>query len=112
MLRLYHNPRCSKSRAVLARLQESGTELEVIQYLKTPLQRDQLQTIIQKLDVPTSELLREQTGDTGDDNAIIDALLAEPKLLQRPIIEDDSRAIIARPPERADEFLAGAAADS
>lgn len=112
MLRIYHNPRCSKSRTALARLRDAGADVETIEYLKTPPQRDQLKTLIEKLDVPASELLREQAGDGGDDNAIIDALLADPKRLQRPIIEDDTRAIIARPPERADEFLTGAAADS
>lgn len=107
MLRIYHNPRCSKSRAALARLQEAGLEPEVVKYLDTPPQREQLAAIIGKLDGPTSTLLRDTPDSASmDDTAIIEAILATPKLLQRPVIEDETRAIVGRPTQRVDEFIA------
>lgn len=106
MLRIYHNPRCSKSRAALARLHDAGLEPEVIKYLDTPPQRAQLEAIVAKLDRPASELLRDTPDSANmDDAAIIDAILATPKLLQRPIIEDDTRATVGRPTERVDTFI-------
>lgn len=105
-MHIYHNPRCSKSRAALAFLQQNGAEPEVINYLKTPLQQVDIERIIEKLDVAASNLLRDKTDDAALDNdTIIRTLLAEPKRLQRPIIENATRAIIARPPERAAEFI-------
>lgn len=107
MLRIYHNPRCSKSRAALARLQEAGLEPEIIRYLDTPPRREQHATIISKLDGPASELLRDTPDSTSmDDNTIIEAILATPKLLQRPVIEDETRAVIGRPTQRIDAFIA------
>lgn len=106
MLRIYHNPHCSKSRAALARLQQAGLEPEIINYLNNPPSREQLVTLIDKLDVPATELLREPLDNNSPSHdAIVDAILATPKRLQRPIVEDDTRAIIARPTERLDDFL-------
>src|SRR5699024_8074781 len=104
--RIYHNPRCSKSRAALARLQEAGLEPEIIKYLETPPHRSQLEAIIAKLDGPASALLRD-TPDVKNmnDDAVITAILTEPKLLQRPIVEDDTRAVVGRPTERIEVFI-------
>jgi len=105
MLRIYHNPGCSKSRAALARLQAAGHKPEIVNYLDAPPSGQQLQALIRKLDVPGAELLRERPEAIVDDAAVIAALLAAPENMQRPIIEDERRAIIARPPQRADSFV-------
>lgn len=107
MLRLYYNPKCSKSRAALARLEAAGLQPEVIDYLRMPPTRTMLEAVVRKLDGAPTQLLREAPqADATTAAAVIDALLQSPQLLQRPIIEDDTRALIARPPERLDAFLA------
>lgn len=115
MLRLYHNPRCSKSRAALVILEEEGHQPEVIRYLDNPPDEVMLRALVAKLARPAAELLRRnepefktlglaRQDDIGDEDAI-DALLTQPKLLQRPIIETDAQALVARPPERVRELL-------
>lgn len=107
--RIYHNPRCSKSRATLALLRARGFEPDVVEYLRTPPTADTLRVLARKLDVPSRELVR--TGEnefkqaqldltTAGDEEIFALLLAHPKLLQRPIVELDTAARIGRPPER------------
>lgn len=107
MLRIYYNPECSKSRAALARLQAAGLEPEIVDYLQKPPQRAQLEALIAKLDEPAAQLLRQHpdAAELGDAE-VVATLVAAPELLQRPIVEQDGRAIIARPPERLDAFLA------
>lgn len=114
MLRIYHNPRCSKSRAALALLQEAGREPEIVKYLENPPGEEMLRRLLAKLDAPAAELLRHNepqfkalglaNRDTLNEQAVIDALIAAPKLLQRPVIETGDRAFIARPPERVSEL--------
>ncbi|MES1943327.1 arsenate reductase (glutaredoxin) [Salinisphaera sp. PC39] len=114
MLRIYHNPRCSKSRQALALLREAGHEPEVVKYLETPPDEAALRRVLAKLDTPAAGLLRHNEpqfkelglADRGNLNqqAVIDALVAAPKLLQRPLIETDERAFVARPPERVSEL--------
>ena len=107
MLRIYHNPRCSKSRAALARLQQAGLSPQIIKYLDTPPQRAELEALIAKLDAPASALLRDTPDSAGmDDAAIIAAIMAAPERLQRPIIEDERRAVIGRPTARVEVFIA------
>lgn len=115
MLRLYHNPRCSKSRAALALLQESGREFEVVRYLDTPPGAAALGQLLRKLGLPAAALLRrnepefEALGLTPDaeidDCQALALLLEQPRLLQRPILETADRAVIGRPPERIREML-------
>ena len=107
---LYHNPRCSKSRAALALLEEGGHAPAVVRYLETPPDADTIATICRALGVHPTEVIR--TGekvfrelglslDDARDEADWCALLAEhPILLQRPILVDGDRAVIGRPPER------------
>lgn len=111
---LYHNPRCSKSRGALELLQERGIEPQVVRYLDTPPDAATLRTLVRKLDIRPRELLR--TGEeeyrslgladesVGDD-AIIEAMAAHPRLIERPILMRDERAVIGRPPERVLELL-------
>ncbi len=109
-LSIYHNPRCSKSREALALLQEQGLTPAVIEYLKNPPSLAELQDLLQRLDLPARELLRTGEeeyqalglGDPGlSEQALLGAIAAHPKLLQRPIVVHGARAVIARPAELA-----------
>lgn len=106
-VRIYHNPRCSKSRAALALLAQRGVACDVIEYLRHPLPIAELQALQAMLGVPVSAMLRRSEGayeDLGlagaDDMTLLAALAAHPALLERPIVVKDGRGVIARPPER------------
>lgn len=111
--RLYHNPRCSKSRGALALLEERGVEAELVRYLDTPPSRDELLALLAKLDMRPSELVRRSEEvckteyadrEMSEDNWL-DAMLAHPVLIERPILVCGDRAVVARPPERVLELL-------
>ena len=111
---IYHNPRCSKSRATLALLQERGFEPRVVEYLKTPPDRDTLVWLLDRLGMEPRELMRKgepEYKELGLDNpemdrdALIDAMLEHPKLIERPIVVYQGEAAIGRPPERVLEIL-------
>ncbi len=108
MVRIYHNNRCSKSRATLALLEEHGGKVEVINYLDTPPSADELAVLLKQLGMTPRELLR--TGETEyqslglddpalDDAALIAAMVAHPKLIERPIVVANGKAALGRPPE-------------
>lgn len=108
MLRIYHNNRCSKSRATLALLEQHGGEIEVVNYLDTPPSAAELTVLLQQLGMTARELLR--TGEEEyrvlglddpalDDAALIAAMVAHPKLIERPIVVANGKAVIGRPPE-------------
>ena len=111
---LYHNPRWSKSRGALDLLQENGIEPEIVRYLEDPPDADALRALVRKLGIRPRELLR--TGEEeyrslgladesiGDD-AIIEAMVAHPRLIERPILVRGDRAVIGRPPERVLELV-------
>ncbi|TLF53398.1 arsenate reductase family protein [Halomonas urmiana] len=106
MITLLHNPRCSKSRQALALLEEAGTEVTVRRYLDEPLDADELEALIQRLEGEPSSLVRRNEpewkargADADDPRQVVEALLAHPRILQRPIADDGRRAIIGRPPE-------------
>lgn len=112
--RIYHNPRCSKSRGALALLAERGAEVEVIDYLVSPPTRRDLERLLRKLAVPALAIVRADepeyraavaAGHATSDDELIDLLVAQPRLLQRPIFEIADRAVIGRPPERVLELL-------
>lgn len=116
MLTIYHNPRCSKSREALALLQEHANarkeSINIVEYLKTPPTRAELAELHARLGCPAAEMIRKNEEEYAalglegaDDETLLDALAAHPKLLQRPIIVEDSRALIARPPELLLAFL-------
>ncbi len=111
---LYHNPRCSKSRATLALLEKCGVAADIVDYQKTPPTREQLAEIITLLGATPREVLR--TGEAAyreaklDDPALTDAqliaaIVAHPILLQRPIVVANGKAAIGRPPENVLEIL-------
>ncbi|MBD3894383.1 arsenate reductase family protein [Halomonas sp. ML-15] len=102
----YHNPRCSKSREGLALLEAQGAELSVRRYLDTPLSLAELQALASRLSTPFASLVRTNEAawkslglDINDRHNVLEAIAAEPRLLQRPIADDGHRALIGRPPE-------------
>lgn len=112
---IYHNPRCSKSRQALELIRNQGEEPAIIEYLKTPPTREQLKETLRLLGISPRDLLRRGEEEYAalnldnpqlSDEAIIDAMLAHPKLIERPIIIHDGKAIIGRPPEKVLEILA------
>jgi arsenate reductase len=110
MITIYHNPRCSKSRETLALVQQVSSEqnlpLEVVDYQKSALDIAQLRHLQQQLGASVSAMLRENEDEysslslaQADDETLLAALVAHPKLLQRPIVSYLGKAAIGRPPE-------------
>lgn len=111
---IYHNPRCSKSRATLQLLQEKGIESTIIEYLKTPPSADELEEILNKLGMEPRDLMRKGEDayrEAGLDNpaldrkALIAAMVEHPILIERPIVLSKGKAAIGRPPVRVLEIL-------
>lgn len=111
---LYHNPRCSKSRAALALLEENEIYPEIVYYLEQPPQPDQLRDLLKKLDMGIRDLLRlgepefESLGiadETLSDEIVFDLVCKHPKLIERPILIHGESAIIGRPPEKVLSLL-------
>jgi arsenate reductase (glutaredoxin) len=105
-LTLWHNPRCGKSRAALALLRERGIEPDIRLYLKTPPLEAEIVELLRRLRVPAIGLVRTKEpvfADLGladaDDTALVKAMAAHPILIERPILDDGTRAVIGRPPE-------------
>lgn len=113
---IYHNTACSTSRKVLDALRVSRLQPDVVQYLKTPLSKQELLDLIGMLEDPAEDLVRKDPffhaqGLRADDyrtpDQVADLLVRFPRLMQRPVLVRGGRAIIGRPPSRAEEFLAG-----
>ena len=113
-VKIYHNPRCSKSRQTLQLLEDNCVQAEVIQYLKTPPTADELDAILTLLDIQPRELMRTKEAEykaTGMDNpdldrdALIAGMVNTPKLIERPIVLANGKAAIGRPPESVLKIL-------
>lgn len=113
-LTLYHNPRCSKSRGALELLEARGLTPTVVRYLETPLSAAQLRDLLARLNLSARQLLRSgedeykalNLGDSSLSEAqLIDAMAANPKLIERPILVAGDKAVIGRPPEKILEIL-------
>lgn len=111
-----HNPNCSTSRHALDEAAAAGVDVDVVQYLKAPLDRDALLDLIAKLEDPPADLVRKDgyftdqglsAGDYTTAEAVADLLVAHPRLMQRPVLVKGDRAIIGRPKDRVPAFLAG-----
>ena len=107
-VKIYHNPRCGKSRQTLQLLQEQGIEPEIIEYLKTPPSAEELNDILQKLGIEPRELMRKNEAEykvsglndeTLDREALINGMVSHPILIERPIVVANDKAAIGRPPE-------------
>lgn len=111
---VYHNPNCSTSKKAVAALEDAGVDIEVVLYLKAPLDRATLESLVARLEDPVADLVRkdpyfkEQGLDAADyteAGPVIDLLLAHPRLLQRPLLEAGDRVFIGRPIDRVDELI-------
>lgn len=112
---IYHNPRCSTSKAAIEVAEGAGADAEIVHYLKTPLDEPALRTLLGQLEDPATDLVRrdahfKELGLTDDDVAdadqVVAVLVAHPKLMQRPVLVKGGRAIIGRPKDRVPAFLA------
>jgi len=111
--KIYHNPRCSKSRQALALIREHDIDVDVVEYMNSPLSRSELQELLHKLGFGPRDLIRKfeaefklaaVTDETPDD-ALLDLMLAHPRIIQRPVIEVGNQALVGRPPERVLDLL-------
>ena len=110
MVRIYHNPRCSKSRQTLALIEEKGITPDVISYLDTPPTPQELSGILEMLGMQPEDILRKKEAkEEGIDglrgNDLIEALCAHPRALERPIVVNGDKAVLGRPPENVLEIL-------
>ena len=113
MIKIYHNPRCSKSRQGLELLQNSGKKFEIIKYLENIPTKLELTSIIEKLQIKPIELVRKTEaiwkenykGKELSENEIIDAMIQNPKLIERPIVVNNSKAAIGRPLENIQNII-------
>lgn len=113
MLKIYHNARCRKSREGLEILQNSGKDFEVREYLKEPLDENELKGLIEKLGILPIKLVRKnekiwkeefKDKDLSDDE-LIRVMVRNPKLIERPVVETDGDAVIGRPPSDIQKLL-------
>lgn len=105
---IYHNPRCSKSRQTLELLKQNNVEPVVVEYLKTPLNKEQIVSLLTKLNLTVTDIMRSKESEYKElglhnedvtDQQRLDAIVSTPKLLERPIVVNGDRAAIGRPPE-------------
>jgi arsenate reductase len=111
---IYHNPACGTSRNVLAMIRQSGEEPVVIEYLQTPPSRERLIALIDAMGVPVRDVLRRKgtpydelglADPSLSDDALIDAMMAHPILIERPIVETEKGVRLCRPSERVLDIL-------
>ena len=107
-MKIYHNPRCSKSRKALQLIREQGLEPEIMSYLESPPTKAELRDILQNLGKNADDILRKGEADykahftaisRTDEKALIALLVAYPKVIERPIVVSGAKAVIGRPPE-------------
>lgn len=112
-MKMYHNPRCRKSREALQLLQERGIEPEIVEYMKQVPTADELRAVLKKLDMKAEELLRrnetvfreQYKGRDLTEEQWVEAMVAHPVLIERPIAVKGTRAIVGRPPEKVLELV-------
>ena len=111
---IYHNPRCSKSRATLALLEDNGVSPEIVLYLDNPLAASEINALLAKLEMTAAQLVRRGEADfkeagldrQSNDDEIVAAMAKRPKLIERPIVVAAEKAVLGRPPENVLELLA------
>tara|TARA_B100000902_G_scaffold333387_1_gene331889 strand:+ start:161 stop:499 length:339 start_codon:yes stop_codon:yes gene_type:complete len=112
-MKIYHNPRCRKSREGVQYLTDRGVEFEIIEYFKDNLSKETIQILLKKLNITALELIRknekiwkEKYKDRNlSEKELIEILHKKPKLIERPIIEIENLAVIARPKENIDKLI-------
>ncbi len=113
MIKIYHNPRCRKSREGLAILENSQQTFEIIKYLDDTLSKEDMRTILDILKIPAIDLIRKgeavwkknYEGQDLSENQLIEAMVQYPKLIERPIVINNNKGIIGRPPENIKSIL-------
>ena len=104
---IYHNPRCSKSKQALSLLESKGNKPIVVEYLKNPLTTEQLSQIINELNIKPIDLVRKNEsiwkenyiGKELSDDELVEAMISNPKLIERPIVTSSKGTVVGRPPE-------------
>ena len=112
-MKIYHNPRCSKSRQTLVLLKENGVEPDVVLYLDNIITVGELRGLLVKLGISPMQLVRKgeavwkekYKGKELSDDQVIEAMIANPKLIERPIVVKDQSAVLGRPPENILELI-------
>ena len=107
---IWHNPKCGTSRNALAMLQEAGADVTIVEYLRDPPSPDELKRVYARAGISPREGLRKKEAAAADltnatDAEIIDAMMLQPALIERPLVETDKGAVLARPAERVREVL-------
>lgn len=114
-MKIYHNPRCSKSRETLELLKQHTSDIDVVEYLKTPPSAAELTQLLQLLGLTARELMRtkedeyQQLGladQALSEEQLIAAMVATPKLIERPIVVSGNKAVIGRPPSNVQALFA------
>ncbi len=113
MIKIYHNPKCSKSRGCLNYLHEKDETPEVVEYLKADITKEELKDVVSKLDCSVEDIIRKGEDDyknnfkgkTLSEDEWIDAIIKYPKILERPIVVKGNKAVVARPLENINKIL-------
>lgn len=113
MIKIYHNPRCGKSREGLQILENSGKDFEVVKYLDEIPSKEELQDLLQKLDIEPIALVRQKEkiwienfkGKNLSNDEIIEAMISNPILIERPIVINGNKAVIGRPPQDIEKIM-------
>ena len=107
-IKIYHNPRCSKSRETLEIIQQQGLQPEIIKYLKTPPSIEELNLVLSLLNLEPRDIMRKKENEYKDNNMsdesltkneLVELMHKFPKVIERPIVLNNNQAVIGRPPE-------------
>lgn len=112
-MEIYHNPRCAKSRETLKLIEDSGVNVEIIEYLTNVPTKQQLKSVLKKLGMKASEIIRKNEaifkekykGKELSEDEWLDAMVNNPKLIERPIVVKGDKAVLGRPPENVNALL-------
>ncbi len=112
-IKVFHNNRCSKSRQALALVRDISEDIEVIEYMNSGISKEALRTMLNQLNMAPLELMRKGEADYKEhvrgkdltEDQLLDLMLQYPKLIERPVVVQNGKAIVARPPELVNEFL-------
>ena|SRR3989344_7104282 len=112
-MKMYYNPRCNTCRVVLKKLQQKGATVEIVEYLKHPPKKEELQNILKKLHKSPIDIIRTKeniykekiAGKNFSDEELISLMVKNPILIERPIVIEEDRAILGRPPEKVLKFF-------
>lgn len=110
---IWHNPRCAKSRETLKLLESEGETLQIVRYLETSPDMDEIRRVLKMLGIGARELMRTKEAiykelnlkTVDDEEALIKAMAENPRLIERPVVIQDNKAVIGRPPEKVLEII-------